>query len=179
MLGWVGRLIEVKAADVFLRSLALLKGRPWHASVVGDGRRRARLERMAGTLGIADRVTFHGSVFDIAQAFRAFDTFVLSSRSEGTPVVLFEAMAAEVPVVATSVGGVVDVLPENTGLLVPSRDPMALAEAIRRTLDDPASARARAAAARERLHVHYAVEPWLEAHERLYAQLDAARRQRK
>jgi glycosyltransferase involved in cell wall biosynthesis len=175
VLGWVGRLIEVKAADVFLRALALLQDRPWHASLVGDGRRRPSLERLANQLGLAHRVTFHGSVYDISQAFRAFDVFILSSRSEGTPVVLFEAMVAGIPVVATHVGGVVDVLPEGTALLVPSQNPRAMAEAIRRILDDPVSAQARAAAAVERLHAHYGVEPWLEAHEQLYDGLAGSR----
>ena len=172
VLGWVGRLIEVKAAEVFLGALALIQDLEWHASIVGDGRRRAFLEEQARTLGIAERVTFHGSVFDISQAFRAFDAFVLSSRSEGTPVVLFEAMAAEVPIIATQVGGVGDVLPDGTGLLVPSLDSTAMARALRQTLTHPAQARERAAAAARRLAEHYGVGPWIDAHEQLYRSIN-------
>ena len=74
--------------------------------------------------------------------------FVLSSYMENAPLALLEAMAAGVPVVATRVGGVPELVPEGTGLLVAPGDPAALAAAIGRLLDDPALARAQAAAAR-------------------------------
>ena len=173
VVAWVGRLIPIKAAEIFLHAIALSPRAAWKASIVGDGPRRVALERLANRLGISDRVRFHGNVFDIAQSFRAFDAFVLSSRSEGTPVVLFEAMAAGVPIIATDVGGVRDVLGDDGGVLVPSQDPNAMAAAIAATLTDTGAAADRTASASRRLLERYAVGPWLEAHETLYRSLRA------
>jgi glycosyltransferase involved in cell wall biosynthesis len=171
LLGWVGRLSREKGADVFLEALALLPDIPWHASVLGIGREQAGLESRAAALGLANRITWHGLLPGAARYFPAFDLFVLSSRTEGTPIALFEAMAAEVPIVATSVGGVPDVVTPVEAALVPPEDPRALAAAIRATLTNPESARRRAEAARRRLSERFATGPWLDAHERMYRQL--------
>jgi len=93
---------------------------------------------------------------------------VLSSRTEGTPMALFEAMAAGVPIVATAVGGVPQVVSSAEAILVPPDDPTRLAAAIRETLRDPAAARDRARAARCRLEREFAVQPWLERYDMLY-----------
>jgi glycosyltransferase involved in cell wall biosynthesis len=167
LIGWVGRLIPIKAADVFLRALAQLGDVPWSASVVGDGDERCRLERLAAALGLSNRVAFHGSVDDAAGFFPAFDVFVLSSRTEGTPIVLFEAMAAGVPVVATAVGGVPDVVCSTEALLVPAQDPVALAQAIRTALLDPGATHARVTAARARLR-DFTVARWVARYDAVY-----------
>src|SRR5207244_2094763 len=80
---------------------------------------------------------WHGTLHDAARLFPAFDVFVLSSRTEGTPIVLFEAMASEVPVVATRVGGVPDILSAAEAALVPPNDPVALAAELRAVYRDP------------------------------------------
>lgn len=100
--------------------------------------------------------------------FRAFDALVLSSRTEGTPIVLFEAMAAGVPIVATRVGGVPDMLSPREAELVPSGDPAALAAAIRGIHRDPGAAAAKARVARERLCREFQAEPWIERYEAVY-----------
>ena len=176
LIGWVGRLIPVKAADVFLRALAELGDMPWSAAVVGDGVERCRLERLAGTLGLGSRVTFHGKVDDAARLFPAFDMFVLSSRTEGTPIVLFEAMAAGVPVVATAVGGVPDVVSCTEALLVPPQDPVALAQAIRTALLDPGATHARVTAARARLTREFTLARWVARYDAVYQQVARAPR---
>ena len=168
LIGWVGRLIPVKAADVFLRALAELGDVPWSASVVGDGGERRRLEQLAARLGLRNRVAFPGSVYDAAGVFPAFDVFVLSSRTEGTPIVLFEAMAAGVPIVATRVGGVPDVVSPAEAALVAPDDPGALAAAIRAVYHNPAAARARAHRAGERLLRDFAVAPWVDRYTAIY-----------
>jgi glycosyltransferase involved in cell wall biosynthesis len=174
LIGWVGRLIPVKAADVFLRALAELRDVPWSASLVGDGDERCRLERLAAALGLSDRVAFHGHVDDAARLFPAFDVFVLSSRTEGTPIVLFEAMAASVPVVATAVGGVPDVVSGTEALLVPAQDPVALAQAIRTASLDLGATRARVTAARARLTRDFTVGRWVAHYDAVYQQVARA-----
>jgi len=108
---------------------------------------------------------------DAARLFPAFDIFVLSSRTEGTPIVLFEAMASDVPVVATLVGGVPDILSAAEAALVPPNDPVALAAELRAVYRDPAPARARARRAQVRLERDFSLGPWLARYERIYEQV--------
>jgi glycosyltransferase involved in cell wall biosynthesis len=178
VIGWVGRLSREKGLDVLLAALAELRDRPPTVSVIGSGGERSALEADAVRLGVSGAVRWMGHVNDAPRLYRGFDLFVLSSRSEGTPIALFEAMDAEVPVVATSVGGVPAVVSPAEACLVPPDDPHALAQAIRDAYDDPEPGRARAASARLRLHTRYAVGPWLDRYDRLYADLAAARARR-
>jgi glycosyltransferase involved in cell wall biosynthesis len=113
-------------------------------------------------------VRFHGTVPDAARYISAFDVFVLSSRSEGTPVTLLEAIAAKVPVVVTRVGGVPDVVGPEEAMLVPPEDPGALAEAIDFVIQEPAAAARRVEAAAHRLHANFGMERWIDAHDRVY-----------
>ncbi|HMV34112.1 MAG TPA: glycosyltransferase, partial [Gemmatimonadales bacterium] len=107
LVGWVGRLSREKAADVLLEALARVDQ---VAVVVGDGAEREVLRQQAAALGVAGRVRWAGLVPEAGRYFPAFDCYVLSSRTEGTPIALFEAMAASVPIVTTRVGGVPDVV---------------------------------------------------------------------
>jgi glycosyltransferase involved in cell wall biosynthesis len=120
--------------------------------LAGDGPLRAELERLAAELNVADRCVFLGYRSDVSDLLAAADVFVLPSLFEGLPVSVLEAMAAERPVVATAIGGTDEaVTHEVTGLLVPPRDPAALAAAIRRLQADPQLAGRLAAAGRERV----------------------------
>ena len=168
VVGWVGRLSLEKGPDVFLRALAALEDPGVRGIVIGAGRERAALATLARRLGVEGRVIWSGSVPEAGRLFPAFDCFVLSSRTEGTPMVLFEAMAAEVPVVATAVGGVPDVVSSAEASLVPSEDAGALAAAIRGVLTDPASAQARAGRARGRLERERVMAPWVARYEHIY-----------
>jgi len=120
---------------------------------------------------VADRVNWHGLVPDAADLYPAFDAWVLSSRTEGTPIALLEAMAARVPVVATAVGGVPDVVSSAEALLVPSEQPRELAAALATVLADRAQAALRAEAAYRRLTEAYSPGGWLDAHVALYRSL--------
>lgn len=175
-IGWVGRLSHEKGADVLLDAIALVDDVPVMASFLGDGPERRRLEQRAAALGIAGRVRWHGIVADAARVVSAFDLFALSSRAEGTPIALFEAMAAGVPIVATRVGGVPEVLSDAEAELVPPEDPLRLADAIRATALAPEAAAARAAAARRRLDDDFAADPWLDRYEALYRRIQAQAR---
>lgn len=169
--GWVGRLGREKGADVLLDALALLGDLPLVASIVGAGREEEALRAQAEALGIADRVRWHGLIAEAGPLFSAFDAFVLSSRTEGTPIALFEAMEAGAPVVATAVGGVPDVVSPAEALLVPAEDPARLAEALRGVRSDPAAAAARARAAGSRLREAFGADPWLDRYEEIYRQV--------
>jgi glycosyltransferase involved in cell wall biosynthesis len=167
-IGWVGRLTREKGADVLIDALAPLSDLPIVGSFVGEGPERATLEARAVARGLGGRVKWHGMIVDAARLFAAFDLFVLSSRTEGTPITLFEAMAAGVPVVATAVGGVPDVVSSAEALLVPPGDPALLSSAIRVALLDRAGAQARAADARVRLDRAFALRPWVASYEAVY-----------
>jgi glycosyltransferase involved in cell wall biosynthesis len=168
-IGWVGRLIPIKGPDVFVDALARLDGvGDWSVSVIGDGPELERSRELVRTKALDSRVTFHGGIADAAPLFSAFDLLVLSSRSEGTPMVVLEAMASGVPVVATAVGGVPDMLGADGGWLVPPAEPEALAAGIELAMADPAERRRRAERARGRLEAEYGMSLWLDRHDRAY-----------
>lgn len=150
----VGRLEPVKGFDVLLQAFAETKRNCPAArlEIVGDGTRRADLERIAGELGVADAVAFPGAQDKAAvrERLRRTSGFVLPSRSEGMPLSLIEAMACGAPCVATRVGGVEEVL-AGSGLVVSPEEPDALAEALVETLQQPEATQARAAEGMERV----------------------------
>jgi len=166
--GWVGRFTREKGPDVFVRAVAEARDAGWSGVMVGAGPDARRCRALASRLAVAARIAWPGLVPDAGRWLAAFDVFVLSSRSEGTPMVLFEAIAAGVPVVATRVGGVPDVVGASEALLVAPDDPAALAAAVRAVLADPAAAAARAAAARLRLGAEFAEQSWLDRYEAVY-----------
>ncbi|MBX7119750.1 MAG: glycosyltransferase family 4 protein [Gemmatimonadaceae bacterium] len=169
VLGWVGRVVPVKALDVFLRAFAQLPAGAALASIIGDGPDRAPMQALAAELGLGERVRFHGELPDSALLLAAFDGFVLSSRSEGTPIVVLEAMRAGLPVVATAVGGVPDVVQDGvTGWLVPSEDPPALAAALGALVADPGAGRTRGAAGLDRLRREFDPGVWVDRYDAAY-----------
>jgi glycosyltransferase involved in cell wall biosynthesis len=167
-IGWVGRVSHEKGLDVLVDALPRLADLNWRLTVLGDGRERMALERRVQELGLASRVNWRGVVANAAEVMRAFDLLVLSSRTEGTPMTLFEAMHGGVPVVTTAVGGIPDVVSPDEALLVASEDPRALASAIRAVRDDREGAAWRVARARERLSTEFGVHRWLERYDRIY-----------
>lgn len=169
-LAWVGRLSREKGADVLVEALGRIRDLPWHVGFIGDGPERTRLEARAHALGLADRITWHGVVAGAGSLLAAFDLVVLSSRTEGTPMILLEAMGAGVPVVATAVGGVPDVVTDAEAILVPAESPEDLAGALRTALGDLPALAPRVAASVRRLE-SFAYEPWLDAYEGLYHRL--------
>ena len=169
VMGWVGRLAAEKGADVFIEALAHLDMRAGIAAVIGDGPERTSLEARAASLGVSDRVRWLGMVPDAARLYRAFDLFVLSSRTEGTPMSLLEAMASGVPCVVTAVGGIPKVVSEHEAWLVPSESPTLLANAIGHALSDSAESGLRAGNARARLQTQFAIDPWCARYDEVYS----------
>ena len=146
-MGWVGRLSHEKGADLLLEALAAASAGV-RAVIVGDGPERERLEAQARALKLPpDTVRFEGQVPSAAALFRAFDALVISSRTEGLPMVLLEAMSAGVPVIAFAVGGIPEVVSNELAWLATPGEPAALASAIEAAARDPDAVRRRAVAA--------------------------------
>jgi glycosyltransferase involved in cell wall biosynthesis len=171
--GWVGRLSAEKGGDVLLYALAEPAAREVRACFVGGGAREGPWRTLAAELGVADRVYWPGPVDAASRYFTAFDAFVLSSRTEGTPIALLEAMAARIPIVATRVGGVPDVVTEHEAWLVDSEDPCAIARALRTVRDDPAEALRRTDAALARLQRDFDLARWIRGYEAIYRDVSA------
>lgn len=170
-LGWVGRVSREKGLDVLVQALVSLRELPVQLTVIGDGSDRPNIEELSRDLGVADRIQWVGTLPDAGRFMTAFDCFVLSSRTEGTPITLFESMDAATPIVATHVGGVPEMLSSGTAVLVPPDRPSALADAIRNVMADRPAAADRARLARDHLRKAFALEPWLRSHEQIYGQL--------
>jgi glycosyltransferase involved in cell wall biosynthesis len=168
--GWVGRLSAEKGPDLFLEALARTAP-DVRGAILGTGPAYETLRALEERRGLGARLSWAGVVPDAGSLMAAFDCFVLSSRTEGTPIVLFEAMAANVPIVATAVGGVPDVVSAGEAALVHPDDPDALALAIAGIARDPSSARSRAAAAHRRLVTEREPAPWVAHYAGLYRRL--------
>jgi glycosyltransferase involved in cell wall biosynthesis len=152
VVGSIGRLSEQKGHRYLLDAAArvLPRRKDVRFLLVGDGDQMEPLRRQAEALGIAASVVFAGHRPDVPALLGALDVFCISSTYEGTPLALFEAMAAGKAIVSTAVDGCREVLENGvTGLLVPPRDPEALAAALLRVLDDAGLRAALAQRARE------------------------------
>ena len=148
IIGFVGRLSPEKGADILLHALHLLHGLgATHSLVIaGDGPQRTELTQLAGSLGLERNVLFCGRVEDVASLYAEVDLVVIPSRSEGLPSVLLEALDANLPVVATDVGAIREVLVESdSGVVVSPETPRELADGIEHALPRLRSARASAA----------------------------------
>jgi len=158
LVGAVGRLEEQKGLSYLIEAIRILVegGKNVSLLVVGSGREEGRLREQAANSGIADSVFFLGTRRDVPELYRAMDVFALSSLWEGGPITLLEAMASGVPVVATPVGFVPEVLQDGkNGFIVPIRDPEELAEALWKVHEDPFTAEAAAQAGRETVRDRY------------------------
>jgi len=173
VVGAVGRLAYQKAPEDFLAALRALR-RPGVVGVwVGGGELAGRVARLAAAQPHAP-VLLTGERDDVPALLPAFDVFTLPSWYEGLPTAVVEAMLCGVPVVATAVNAVGDlVVPGETGLLVPPRRPDLLAGAIRSLLDSPADAARMAVAARARLGTRFTVAALRDALEAAYATSDS------
>jgi glycosyltransferase involved in cell wall biosynthesis len=202
LVGVVGRLTEVKNHRLFLEAAALFKKRRAYEAeaeglkqdgggrvgfvVVGDGHLRAELEAHAGALGLADDVKFVGLRDDPENFYPALDVVALTSRNEGTPLTLIEAMANSRACVATAVGGVVDLLggvaegelrrPHpwqicERGIQVRPGDPEAFADALAHVVADPVLRQTLGGRGREYVEQNYSVERLVADVERLYGRM--------
>ena len=171
-IGFVGRLSPEKGPDVLIEATKHIDPLIT-VSFVGDGRMRQVLVDRARALNLEKRVVWHGIIPDAGRLLAAFDLLVLSSRTEGTPIILLEALSAGIPVVTTTVGGVPDMVSDKEAVLVPSEDPTALARGIERCLADPVATAERV---REGLNVvrkRFDTSAWVAEYDRIYRTITA------
>lgn len=169
VIGSLGRLSDQKGYDVLLRAIAEVPRT--RVVLVGDGERRRELEALADTLGLASRVRFTGWRDDARSFLPSFDVFALPSRFEGFPLSILEAMQAHVPVVATRVGSVEEIVVDaQSGLVVEPDDVAGLAGALTRLAVDAGLRRRLAEAGYERAR-GFTPEAMARAYEAIYAEI--------
>jgi glycosyltransferase involved in cell wall biosynthesis len=192
LVGIVGRLTEIKNHELFLRAAAVFKSQFSQQSpdrsvrfvIIGDGALRHTLERQADSLGLADNVIFTGSCRDVDRVYPALDIVALTSRNEGTPLTLIEAMANARPIISTAVGGVVDLLGASNshnpdapfwicqrGIGVVHDDPSAFAAALAFFIGNAELRRETGERGLQFVAAHYSKERLLEDIKKLYAEL--------
>ena len=170
-IGWVGRTSREKGPDVLVEALAQLGSGSWQATFMGSGPLSGELQARCRDLELHDRVDWAGTVPEAARYFKGFDVVVLSSRSEGTPIVLLEAMAAGIPLVVTRVGGIPDVVTQREALIVDAEDTGALAGAIRMVRDQPRAAKERVDRAKLKFETDASTQRWAREHIELYLEI--------
>ncbi len=155
----VARFAEPKDHETLLRALGNLKKLNWSLQMVGDGDKKPAAEELAVKLGIAARVHFVGVREDVEALLAESSLFVLSTRREGFPISILEAMRAGLPVVAADCGGIGEAVADGeTGLLFPPGDPDALKNCLEKLIKNPALRHKMGQAGRERYLDHFTLE---------------------
>tara|TARA_B100000315_G_scaffold256889_1_gene304025 strand:- start:4166 stop:5326 length:1161 start_codon:yes stop_codon:yes gene_type:complete len=174
LVGIIARLVPIKAHEVFLDAAARVAAREPLSRflLVGDGERRGELEALVDRLGLRERVQFLGWREDLDRVLADLDIVALSSRNEGSPVCLIEAMAAARSVVATRAGGVGDVVEDGvTGCLVEVDNAQQMAQSILALLGDPKRRAKMGQAGRRRVYPGFSSQRLVDDIDRLYREL--------
>jgi glycosyltransferase involved in cell wall biosynthesis len=178
----VGRFAAVKNHEMLVAAFAQLVGQqplPTELWLVGDGELREAVQHQVRALGIESRVRFLGVRSDIPDLLRAADVFVFPSRWEGNPLSVMEAMAAGLPVVATAVGGVPELVEDGaSGILVPNEDLHGLVAAMQRMAQNPDLREQMGRAARCRAVERFDIQQTVRAYEALYEEILQRQRRR-
>ena len=182
MISVASRLAQPKDHETFLRSLpAVVEAHPrLRAFILGDGPLRDHLVSLCRDLGLGDNVVFAGARLDALEIIGASDVFCHPTLYEGFPLAPAEAMAMAVPVVATGVSGVLELIDDGrTGILVPPQDPVALARALDELLADPQRRHLLGHEAQESIRLRLDPNAWIRAVEQVYVQAVAQPRGRR
>ena len=173
ILGTAGRLVELKGIEYLLGAAALLK-REFPAlrlEIAGSGPHRAKLEEAVAHAGLREHVKFVGWIDDLTALLSRWDVFVMPSH-EGFPVAALDAMAAGLPLVATSVGGIPELIDDGkTGCLVPPCDTEALASRLRLLLSNPEMRQRLGTAAYAHVRDHFSSAQMTASFAQLYDEL--------
>lgn len=178
---FVGRLVRQKGLDILLNALAMLRNNRQRIEImiVGDGPMRAELEALAAGLGLNEQVIFTGSVLPerIPELLALANIFVLSSRNEGMPGALLEAIAQGLPAVVTRCGGAEEIVDESIGWVVPPENAVALADALAAAIAlGPEALREMGERAHEKARREYDIDRVAKRHLALFSELIAASR---
>lgn len=171
----VARIDHLKGHETLIEALSLLQAKniPLTMLIVGDGTMRIEREQQADALGLrSDEVQFLGFRSDVPDLLAASDIFVLPSLTEGLPLSVLEAMSHGLPIVATPVGGIPElVLDQEQGILVPVQDSSALAEALTLLTSNPSQRQIMGTASNERVQAYFTYPRMLESYGHLYSNL--------
>jgi sugar transferase (PEP-CTERM/EpsH1 system associated) len=176
VIGSVARFDPTKDLASLIRAFAHLcsryKGQSLKLLLVGDGSERPALEKLASEMEVRDRMVLTGFNDNVPRLLRAMDIFALSSITEGLPIAVLEAMCARLPVVATKVGALPEIVTgEVSGLLVEPRAPQAMAEKLARLVNDPDLRRRFGASARRKIEQEYSLDLMLRRYGEMYLSL--------
>ncbi|MDR3673845.1 MAG: glycosyltransferase family 4 protein [Acidobacteriota bacterium] len=174
VIGTAGRLVELKGIEYLVRAAAALRSEfpALRVEIAGSGPQRGKLEEAVVRVGLKEQVRFLGWIDDISSVLPRWDVFVMPSLEEGFPIAALDAMAAGLPVVATSVGGVPELLEDGkSGWLVPSRDVEALASRLHLLIGNPELRRSMGTAGYARVRDHFSAKQMTESFVRLYDEL--------
>jgi len=169
VIGYIGRLVHGKGLDVFISALSKLKQLQWKAIIIGEGEQENELRRMTEEHGLKDNIQFLGFRADRLSLLKGFDAFVLPSRSEGIPRCVMEAMAAEIPVVASNIPGCRTLIDgKKTGSLFEVDDAEDLVKSLSSTLLDNTVRERYKKEGKQFLAEHYSAERMAKEYERLF-----------
>lgn len=165
--GSIGRLVKEKNYESFIEAAALIKNQPIKFFIIGSGYEKRKLQSLINHFGLENKFFIIKDLSPAAPYLKAFDIFVLSSIKEGLPYTLLEAMAAELPIITTRIGGMTEVISER-GLVMPPREPQELARAIEYFLNQPQEARELAQNAKQMLRDELTMEKMLQKTTAIY-----------
>jgi glycosyltransferase involved in cell wall biosynthesis len=168
VVGWVGRLSAEKGPDLIVEAFAQVAAPGAHAVLIGEGQEKESTTQLIERLGLGARIHLAGEHPDAARLFTAFDCLAISSRAEGLPMVMWEAVAAGIPVVSFAVGGIPDALNDKSAWLVGPADTTALGAAISETLTNRQEAEQRAGQARRVMEERFGLTAWVHGIEEVY-----------
>ena len=177
VVGFVGRMVDGKGGTTLLEAAKqIVNAVPSVKFVfIGEGPQRKDWEGLVQVLGLSGRVFFTGVRKDMSSMYAAMDIMVLPSYEEAMPMCVLEAMAAGLPVVATRVGAIPEVVDQQSGIVVEPRDAMTLAEAMLRLLQNPEAARAMGEAGRKRIQQKYSSDAMAQQYMNIYSQAVAGK----
>ncbi len=176
LLGWIGRMSDEKDPLAFVALLRLLHDHqsPATGVMIGDGPLMAQVRSVGAELVSSGHLVLTGAKPDAGRLLRAFDALLLTSSTEGTPMVALEAMRSGVPVVSTAVGGVPAMLEPDCGVLVPHGDTAVMSHAVISLLGDAERCERITSNAHARVLERYSRDAWWKAHEKLYTSIVSA-----
>jgi glycosyltransferase involved in cell wall biosynthesis len=168
----VARFKEQKDQTTLLEAIAQLENKEIHLDLIGSGSLLESCQKLARSLGIAERISFCGARTDVPELLAQAQIFVLSTHYEGLPISILEAMRAGLPVVATSVNGIPELVDHGTtGFLVPRADVKALALALKTLTEFPALRQSMGEAGRQKFLQEFTVESMIASIEAVYQKI--------